>query len=65
MVDHPRHDSVADGNVLAYLLFKAELHGPEGPSDETNSYLRAVVRLRVVGRGLLLGDLVKILALLI
>ena len=63
MFGHSRHDGVADKNVIANHLSKAELHSPDEPSDESNSYLRAAVPLRVVGCGLLLGDLAKVLAL--
>ena len=62
MLQHPGHDWVVHRYVPLEPCLEAKLHGAEQASYQADSDLSAAVGLRVVGRGVLLGELVQIFA---
>ena len=63
VVDHPRHDGMVYGHILADARFEAKLHGPQQSADKPASDLSAAIGLRVIGGGLLSGQLGEVFAL--
>ena len=63
VLQHPVHDGMSDGDELLESGLEAKFDCAEQSSDQPYADLCAAVRLRVVGSGVLLGQLLQVFAL--